>query len=87
MHRSRFTFSLTARLDRFARVVDQRWCTIAGGTDVERVKFGYDRDSDKRQKGSGRVSGLSALQRSVFEAQLRRWRESYEFSMRGRCTM
>ena len=47
MHRSRFTFSLTARLDRFARVVDQRWCTIAGGTDVERVKFGYDRDSDR----------------------------------------
>ena len=45
MHRSRFTFSLTARLDRFGRVVDQRWCTIAGGTDVERVKFGYDRDS------------------------------------------
>ena len=35
MHRSRFTFSLTARLDRFGRVVDQRWCTIAGGTDVE----------------------------------------------------
>jgi hypothetical protein len=41
----------------------------------------------KRQKGSGRVSGLLALQRSIFEAQLRRWRESYEFSMRGRCTM
>ena len=34
-------------LDRFGRIVDQRWCQTASGTDVERVKFGYSPASNR----------------------------------------
>jgi RHS repeat-associated protein len=33
-------------LDRFGRVVDQRWLTASTGTAVDRYQYGYDRDSN-----------------------------------------
>src|SRR5262249_213765 len=33
-------------LDRFGRVVDQRWIVTANGTHTDRFKYGYDRDSE-----------------------------------------
>jgi RHS repeat-associated protein len=33
-------------LDRFGRVVDQRWIITANGTATDRFKYGYDRDSN-----------------------------------------
>jgi RHS repeat-associated protein len=33
-------------LDRFGRVVDQRWIITANGTHTDRFKYGYDRDSN-----------------------------------------
>src|SRR5207247_1593395 len=34
-------------LDRFGRVVDQRWITTSNGAATDRFKYGYDRDSDR----------------------------------------
>src|SRR5207253_8852713 len=34
-------------LDRFGRVVDQRWIVTATGTATDRFKYGYDRDSNR----------------------------------------
>ncbi len=34
-------------LDRFGRVVDQRWIVTANGTHTDRFKYGMDRDSDR----------------------------------------
>src|SRR5207249_11151578 len=34
-------------LDRFGRVVDQRWIVAATGTATDRFKYGYDRDSNR----------------------------------------
>jgi RHS repeat-associated protein len=36
-------------LDRFNRIIDQRWKT-SGGTDKDRFKYGYDRDSNRQWK-------------------------------------
>src|SRR5258708_39315833 len=33
-------------LDRFDRVVDQRWIVTANGTHTDRFQYGYDRDSN-----------------------------------------
>jgi len=33
-------------LDRFGRIVDQRWYTTSSGTDFDRFKYGYDRNSN-----------------------------------------
>lgn len=33
-------------LDRFGRVVDQRWLKTSGGTHTDRFQYGYDRDSN-----------------------------------------
>ena len=33
-------------LDRFGRVVDQRWIKTSSGTATDRFQFGYDRDSN-----------------------------------------
>src|SRR5438067_11705807 len=33
-------------LDRFGRVVDQRWIVTANGTHTDRFKYGYDRDGN-----------------------------------------
>jgi RHS repeat-associated protein len=34
-------------LDRFGRVVDQRWIKTSDGSDTDRFKYGYDRDSNR----------------------------------------
>jgi RHS repeat-associated protein len=34
-------------LDRFGRVVDQRWIVTANGTATDRFKYGYDRDGNR----------------------------------------
>src|SRR5260370_3444811 len=34
-------------LDRFGRVVDQRWIVTANGSHTDRFKYGYDRDSNR----------------------------------------
>src|SRR5262245_61759029 len=34
-------------LDRFGRVVDQRWLKTSNGTATDRFKYGYDRDSNR----------------------------------------
>src|SRR5207249_4953898 len=34
-------------LDRFGRVVDQRWIVTANGTHTDRFQYGYDRDSNR----------------------------------------
>jgi RHS repeat-associated protein len=34
-------------LDRFGRVVDQRWLIVATGTATDRFQYGYDRDSNR----------------------------------------
>src|SRR6266540_6709196 len=34
-------------LDRFGRVVDQRWIVTSGGSHTDRFKYGYDRDSNR----------------------------------------
>ena len=36
-----------AGLDRFGRVVDQRWLKTSGGTHTDRFGYGYDRDSNR----------------------------------------
>jgi len=33
-------------LDRFGRVVDQRWIVMASGTALDRWQYGYDRDGN-----------------------------------------
>jgi RHS repeat-associated protein len=34
-------------LDRFGRVVDQRWLKTSGGTHTDRFQYGYDRDNNR----------------------------------------
>jgi hypothetical protein len=34
-------------LDRFGRIIDQRWRRTSNNADVERVKYGYDRGSSR----------------------------------------
>jgi len=64
--------------DGFGRIVDQRWVTTGGSpTDLDRYKYGYDRDSNRLWKqntvGSGRdefytydhLNRLSAMQRGT----------------------
>jgi len=34
-----------AGLDRFGRVIDQRWMKDSSGADLERVEYGFDRAS------------------------------------------
>jgi RHS repeat-associated protein len=39
-------------LDRFGRVVDQRWLLTSNGNAVERLQYGYDRDSNPLYKSN-----------------------------------
>ena len=34
-------------LDRFGRIVDQRWLASSSGTATDRAQYGYDRDSNR----------------------------------------
>ena len=49
-------------LDRFGRVVDQRWMKASSGADLERVKYGYDRASNRVWRNNSVANGLSAKQ-------------------------
>jgi RHS repeat-associated protein len=47
-------------LDRFGRVVDQRWIN-GSGTDVDRYQYGYDRDGNRLYKDNKVLSSLSEV--------------------------
>ena len=38
-------------LDRFGRVVDQRWVKTADGSHTDRFQYGYDRNSNRNKRG------------------------------------
>jgi RHS repeat-associated protein len=48
-------------LDRFGRVVDQRWILTSNGTALDRFQYGYDRDSNVLYKNNLMNSGFSEL--------------------------
>jgi len=63
-------------LDRFGRVIDQRWVNATSGTSIDRYQYGYDRDSNVLFKNnlvspanselyhaSGAAGGYDALNR------------------------
>ena len=43
--------------DRFGRVVDHRWIETAGGTDVDRFEYGYDRASSRIWRSNPLTTG------------------------------
>ena len=47
-------------LDRFGRVVDQRWIN-GSNTDVDRYQYGYDRDGNRLYKDNKVISSLSEV--------------------------
>ncbi|MFM8932696.1 MAG: RHS repeat domain-containing protein, partial [Gemmataceae bacterium] len=47
-------------LDRFGRVVDQRWIN-GSGTDLDRYQYGYDRDGNRLYKDNRVLSSLSEV--------------------------
>ena len=49
-----------AGLDRFGRVVDQRWIN-GSNTDVDRYQYGYDRDGNRLYKDNKVLSSLSEV--------------------------
>ena len=49
-----------SRLDRFGRVVDHRWIN-ASNVDVDRFKYGYDRNSNRTYKENGVIASLSEV--------------------------
>ncbi|HYE21097.1 MAG TPA: RHS repeat-associated core domain-containing protein [Tepidisphaeraceae bacterium] len=54
------TSGVFAGLDRFGRVVDQRWQNNVGSTpaDVDRYQYGYDRNSSRQWRRNTTASGL-----------------------------
>lgn len=50
-----------AGLDRFGRIVDQRWMTTSGSTDLDRFQYGYDRDGNPLYKNNTVQGSLSEL--------------------------
>ncbi len=48
------------RLDRFGRVVDHRWIN-ASNVDVDRFKYGYDRNGNRTYKENGVIASLSEV--------------------------
>ena len=49
-----------SRLDRFGRVVDHRWIN-ASNVDVDRFKYGYDRNGNRTYKENGVIATLSEV--------------------------
>jgi len=47
-------------LDRFGRVVDQRWIN-GSGTDLDRYQYGYDRDGNRLYKDNRVIASLSEV--------------------------
>jgi RHS repeat-associated protein len=46
-------------LDRFNRIIDQRWVSYASGmTDLDRYKYGYDRNSNRQWKENDTATNL-----------------------------
>jgi hypothetical protein len=48
-------------LDRFGRVVDQRWIVTSGGSHTDRFQYAYDRDSNRLYKNNLVASSQSEL--------------------------
>jgi RHS repeat-associated protein len=48
-------------LDRFGRIVDQRWIVTSGGTHTDRFQYAYDRDSNRLYKNNLVASAQSEL--------------------------
>lgn len=48
-----------AGIDRFDRVIDQRWYDYGSSTDVDRFKYGYDRSSDRTWRENAVSKNLS----------------------------
>jgi YD repeat-containing protein len=48
-------------LDRFSRVVDQRWMTTSSGTALDRFQYGYDRDGNSLYKDNRVEDSVSEL--------------------------
>jgi len=49
-------------LDRFGRVIDQRWIKDSSGADLERVEYGFDRASNRVWRDNTVADALSAKQ-------------------------
>jgi RHS repeat-associated protein len=49
-------------LDRFGRVIDQRWIKESSGADLERVEYGFDRASNRVWRDNAVADALSAQQ-------------------------
>ena len=49
-------------LDRFGRIVDQRWIKTSSGADLERVQYGYNRASNRVWRDNVVADALSAKQ-------------------------
>ena len=49
-------------LDRFGRVVDQRWIKASSGADLERVEYGFDRASNRVWRDNTVADALTAKQ-------------------------
>ena len=49
-------------LDRFGRVIDQRWIKDSSGADLERVEYGFDRASNRVWRDNPVADALSAKQ-------------------------
>ena len=49
-------------LDRFGRVIDQRWIKDSSGADLERVQYGFDRASNRVWRDNPVADALSAKQ-------------------------
>ena len=49
-------------LDRFGRVIDQRWIKDSSGADLERVEYGFDRASNRVCRDNTVADALSANQ-------------------------
>ena len=48
-------------LDRFGRIIDQRWIATSGGSHTDRFSFAYDRDSNRLYKENAVASAQSEL--------------------------
>lgn len=44
-------------LDRFGRIIDLRWTNYGSSTDVDRLKYGYDRAGNRLYRGKGGEKG------------------------------
>ncbi len=53
-------------LDRFGRVVDQRWMKESSGADLERVQYGFDRASNRVWRANPVAEALSANQDELY---------------------